>query len=233
MSAGASGAGSAAATAWVELAGAGVSYRRGVETVEAVVDASLTLTAGVITALLGPSGSGKSTLLDVLAGWREPDRGTATRHPDLRPGWRGLGMVPQDLGLLPELTVAENLALPGVVSRQDIGRRADRLLERCGLADLADRPTTMISMGEQQRVAVARSLVLEPQVVIADEPTAHQDEANGALIIDLLAETAANGAAVIVATHDPRVVGRVDRAIEMTDGRLGPVERGPAGAIDV
>lgn len=220
-------------SAWIELRGVGVSHRRGAELVRAVVDASLELAPGTITALLGPSGSGKSTLLDVLAGWRAPDHGAVIRHRDLRPGWRGLAVIPQDLGLLPELTVVENVSLPAIVAGRAKGqldaaaagaetdRATARLLAGCGLTHLADRPATMVSLGEQQRAAVARALLLGPQVVLADEPTAHQDEANGALVIELLADAAAEGAAVIVTTHDPRVADGVDRVVEMEDGRLG------------
>jgi ABC-type lipoprotein export system ATPase subunit len=167
----------------LEARGLDKSYRRGAERVHAVAGVDLALFPGELVALVGPSGSGKSSLLGLLAGWEPPDAGELAWTPAAAggaPGWSELATVPQALGLLEDLTVRENVALP---VRLRLGRRrategrTEELLGLFGLAELADRSPSETSLGQQQRAAVARALVLTPQLVLADEPSAHQDAA--------------------------------------------------------
>ena len=191
-------------------------YRRGRETVTAVDAASFEVMAGEITGLVGPSGSGKTTLLDIVVGGDEPDEGRVTGLPD-GPTWAELAVVPQALGLLPELTIGENVDLPrrlGTPAPLD----TDAVMTDLGIAALVDRAPDEVSLGEQQRAAIARALVTSPRLLVADEPTSHQDEANVHRVVAALHETAQTGSAVFVATHDPRVIERCDRVLRMRDG---------------
>ena len=208
------------------------TYRRGAERVHALRRVSLTLRAGELVALVGPSGSGKSSLLGVLAGWEAPDRGELTWSPALGAAgaglpWSALALVPQALGLVDDLTVRENVALPVRLrprrSRASAGR-TDELLGLFGLDGLADRVPAETSLGQQQRAAVARALVLAPQLVLADEPSAHQDAAWVADVFAALHRaTAERGAACLVATHDPEALRFADRVLSLVDGTLAEV----------
>ena len=194
------------------------SYRRGGETVLAVDDVSLRLTSGELVGLVGPSGSGKTTLLNLVMGEDEPDSGVITGRPK-RPTWRDVAIVSQQLGLLDELTVRENVTLPvrlGAPAAGDV----EELMARLEIAELADRFPEETSLGQQQRTAIARALVVEPAVVIVDEPTSHQDEVNVEIVAAALVELASRGALVVVATHDDRLVDRCDRVIRLAHGRI-------------
>lgn len=191
-------------------------YRRGREVVTAVHNVSLELPSGSMIALVGPSGSGKTTLLNLIVGGDVPDEGTIDGPAD-RPDWSRLAIVPQTLGLLPELTMAENVGLPhrlGATVATDVAV----VMELLGIGTLADRPPEETSLGEQQRAAVARSLVTAPTLLVADEPTSHQDQANTGRVTDALAEVAAAGSCVFLATHDSRMLDRCDLVLQMTDG---------------
>ncbi len=191
-------------------------YRRGREVVTAVHNVSFELSSGSMVALVGPSGSGKTTLLNLIVGGDEPDEGTIDGPAD-RPDWSRLAIVPQTLGLLPELTMAENVGLPlrlGAAGATDVAVA----MELLGIGMLADRPPDETSLGEQQRAAVARALVTAPTLLVADEPTSRQDEANTGRVTDALAEVAAAGSCVFLATHDSRMLGRCDLVLQMTDG---------------
>jgi putative ABC transport system ATP-binding protein len=206
-------------TVVVELSEVSRTYRSRAEDVPAVVAASLELHAGVVTALVGPSGSGKSTLINLIVGWELPDEGVVRTHSDVRDNWDSVAVVPQGLGLLAELTMAENIRLPAV-----LGNRAaldfEELCESLGLGHLGDQLPEAVSLGEQQRAAVARALLPQPTLLIADEPTAHQDEANTLLVAELMRSAAGSGSSVLIATHDPRVLAVADVVIEILDGRL-------------
>jgi putative ABC transport system ATP-binding protein len=194
-------------------------FRTRAETVTAVDNVSFGLDAGELVGLVGPSGSGKTTLLHLVMGWEHPDSGAIARRDDMPAGWAGLAVVPQELGLLPELTVRQNVELAGRLG----GRSAEPvegLLEELGLVGLAERLPTELSLGEQQRVAVARAAVCSPILLIADEPTAHQDELHADGVIAVLARVAGLGGTVLVATHDDRVLTGVDRVLRIVDGRL-------------
>jgi putative ABC transport system ATP-binding protein len=210
------------------LAGVGLVKRfaRGSETVTALAGVDLRVDAGQLVALVGPSGSGKSTLLALLCGWEVPDEGRldylgplADRRPETL-GWRDLALVPQALGLVTDLSLADNVLLPARLRRtaEAAGPRADALLADFGLTHLADRYPHQASLGEQQRAAVARALLLRPAVLLADEPTAHQDRGHADRLLDAMVEAAREGSAVLVATHDELAWARADRVLSMRDG---------------
>jgi ABC-type lipoprotein export system ATPase subunit len=222
----------------LEARGLDKTYRRGAERVHAVAGVDLALFPGELVALVGPSGSGKSSLLGLLAGWEPPDAGELTWAASGRgsedrgrgaPGWAELATVPQALGLLDDLSVRENIALP---VRLGLGRkragegRTEELLGLFGLAELADRSPSETSLGQQQRAAVARALVLTPQLVLADEPSAHQDAAWVHDVFAALRQVVHDrGAACLVATHDPDALRFADRVLQLADGEL--TERSP------
>lgn len=193
------------------------THRRGSETVTAVDDVSLHIRCGQMSGIVGPSGSGKTTLLNLVIGEDDPDRGSITGRPaDL--DWRAMSIVPQQLGLLSELTVRENIEFPTRFHRSEVD--PDALMSLLGVEELASRFPDQTSLGQQQRVAIARALVTTPSMVVADEPTSHQDEANVEVVVSALRSAAEGGAMVIVATHDRRVVERCDVVFGLDGGRL-------------
>jgi putative ABC transport system ATP-binding protein len=202
------------------------SYLRGPEEVHALRGASLTLSAGEIVALVGPSGSGKTTLLNVLCGWEHPDQGEITWagappvKPEDRP-WSDIAILPQSLGLIEELSIRENVELASrLAGKQDRAKRIDGLLKGFGLDHLADREPSEVSLGEQQRTALARALVLRPRLLLADEPTGHQDEGWARGIFRALRMAAREGTCCLVATHNREVVNLVDRVVGIRDGQI-------------
>ena len=200
------------------------TYRRGEEVVHALDDVSLTLRAGELVGLVGRSGSGKTTLLNVIAGWEHADAGTIERSgsESAVPGWDVLAVVPQKLGLFDELSVRENLEYPARLHGrlEELRGRVDELMEDLGIAHLAARYPKETSLGEQQRTAVARALVLAPTLVLADEPTGHQDAASERRVLEAFARSAAEGGSCLIATHNRSLAPRLDRVLEMADGRL-------------
>jgi putative ABC transport system ATP-binding protein len=200
------------------------TYRRGEEVVHALDDVSLTLRAGELVGLVGRSGSGKTTLLNVIAGWEHADAGTIERSgsESAVPGWDVLAVVPQKLGLFDELSVRENLEYPARLHGrlEELRGRVDELMEDLGIAHLAARYPKETSLGEQQRTAVARALVLAPTLVLADEPTGHQDAASERRVLEAFARSAAEGGSCLIATHNASLAPRLDRVLEMADGRL-------------
>ena len=187
------------------------SYRRGNETIHALRSANIELGRGQVGAVLGRSGSGKSTLLTLLGGWQQPDHGEIRyelKEPD--PAsllWGELAIMPQRFGLLPELTIRENVEFPVRVAGSTDRTRVEELLERFGLTELADRLPAETSIGQQQRAALARALVLSPTVLLADEPTSHQDAGWRDAVWELIYRSAEEGTTCFVATHEDRVAG--------------------------
>jgi putative ABC transport system ATP-binding protein len=204
------------------------SYRRGPEEVRALRDVSLTLRAGEVVALVGPSGSGKTTLLNVVCGWERADAGRLDWPSDPVAGgagdraWDELAVVPQDLGLIDELTVAENVALPlWLGGRLEAGQaEATALLERLGLAGNAGRLPAEVSLGERQRAALARAMVTGPRLLLADEPTGHQDADWARAVFEAVRWLAGRGSCCLVATHSQEFLARVDRVLTIRDGEL-------------
>jgi ABC-type lipoprotein export system ATPase subunit len=207
------------------------TYVRGDERVHALRGVDVEIHAGEFVVLKGPSGSGKSTLLLVLAGWEHLDEGAVevadadTVRQPMELDWDRLGFVPQALGLLDDLTAEENVMLPARLGRRptnpDAGDGHPRALMKClDIERLKLSISNELSLGEQQRVAVARALVLRPAVVLADEPSTHQDAAHAAAVFASLRRAADAGAAVVVATHDPDGLRYADRVLTMSDGEL-------------
>lgn len=183
-----------------------------------VVDASLELHAGELGAIVGRSGSGKSTLLMLLGGWLEPDTGSLAAPTE----WRELAYVPQRFGLVPELTVRENVDLPARLSRA--AGATDEWLDRLALVELADRYPNEISIGQQQRVAVARALCIRPGILLVDEPTSHQDGASAERVWSALVQATQQGTACLVATHEPDATRRAHVAWQIDAGKLKRAE---------
>ncbi len=194
---------------------------------------SLEIASGEFVAIWGPSGSGKSTLLNLIGALDKPDSGELfvdgedlTRsHGDLADfRARTVGFIFQLHNLIPSLTALENVLIPTLGlkgARREAHRRARELLERVGLGDKAHRRPPELSGGERQRVAVARALVNNPKIVLADEPTGSLDSKTEKHVLDLLRELhAERGVTVILVTHDPRVAQSADRVIELWDGRV-------------
>ncbi|MCA0144409.1 ATP-binding cassette domain-containing protein [Blastococcus sp. LR1] len=218
------------------------TFARGAESVPALAGADLVLTGGEVVAIAGPSGSGKSTLLAVLCGWDTADSGTLTCTGSLagrRPAeltWAELALVPQSLGLVAELSLADNVLLPARLTGDlpAAERRGHELLADLGLTSVAGRYPHQTSLGEQQRAAVARALVADPAVLLADEPTAHQDREHADALLELIGAQARRGSAVLLATHDEQAWRRADRVLRMRDGRIdeGRIDEGriPDGA---
>ena len=210
------------------------TYTQGGAVVRALAGVSLAVTPGEFVAVTGPSGSGKSTLLHMIGGLDQPDRGDVwidgRRLADLDDDAvtllrrRQIGFIFQFFNLLPTLTAEENVALPLLLdgmSRREAASRAGRLLERVGLLPRRQHRPHELSGGEMQRVAIARALVIEPVVLLADEPTGNLDSATGAQVLSLLADVVGElGQTVVMVTHDPRAAARSTRVVELRDGTV-------------
>ncbi len=202
----------------------------------------LDLRRGELVALIGPSGSGKSTLGSLLAGIDQPTSGSLVvggdridqMRPDRLATWRGqhVGIVFQDFHLLPTLTALENVELAielgaGRVGRRERRTRARESLARVGLDGLARKLPAQMSGGEQQRVGIARAMVREPALLVADEPTGSLDQANGHAVFELLTGLAHHGTTIVFITHDLALANSADRVVAMIDGRIESItERG-------
>lgn len=213
----------------------------GAHAVDALRGISLAVEPGEVVLLHGPSGSGKTTLLAVAAGLLRPDSGevrlagqplsllSVADRRRLRA--RSVGLVFQHAQLLSGITALQNVALQAMLAGVSAGEAVSRaylLLERLGLAAVANRYPDALSGGEEQRVAVARSLVHRPAVILADEPTASLDTAAGLQVAELLLRLgAADGAGVLLATHDPRLASCATRCLRLLDGRVEQTD--PAG----
>jgi putative ABC transport system ATP-binding protein len=208
----------------VEVEDVAKSYHRGDEVVHALHGVSLTLHESELVALMGRSGSGKTTLLNVIGRWEPADRG-AVRGPAVEgrpPRWHDVAMLPQHLGLIDELSLRANVEYPARLAGRlaEAQRAVEELLEILGLAELQDRSPREVSVGEQQRTALARALVLQPRLLLADEPTAHQDRVWGDRVAQVLRGAADHGTCCLVATHNERVLALFDRVIPMADGLI-------------
>ncbi|MGZ5305634.1 MAG: ABC transporter ATP-binding protein [Actinomycetota bacterium] len=205
----------------------------GANGVLAVRGASLALNPKDFVALMGPSGAGKTTFIGVLSGLDRPDEGEVrwkgTPIGSLSAGERRalrrteMGVVFQSFGLLPTLSAVENVELPLRFSGAPLGEaraRATAWLARLGLGDRLDNRTFELSAGQQQRVAVARALIAEPEVVLADEPIAEVDTENADLILEALWDVIRRGGAVLAATHNPEALRYANRVVLFRDGQV-------------
>lgn len=214
------------------LSGSGLTLA--FRTMPALDDVDVAIGRGEVLAVTGPSGSGKSTLLHVLAGLLRPDAGTVLLHGErlddlpererARRRLRHLGFVFQFGDLVPELTVVENVELPLRLlgaSRRDARSRALELIDELGIGAESGRRLSEVSGGQAQRAAVARALVHEPDVVLADEPTGALDTVTGERVLDaLVASASERGAAVLLVTHELRVAAYAGRDLLLRDGRV-------------
>ena len=221
-------------TAAVTARGLVKSYDVGTTRLTILRELDLAVGAGEMVAIIGASGVGKSTLLHVLGGLDHPDQGVVTigdanvtAMPDSeRVAFRNrkVGFVFQFHHLLPEFSALENAEMPMRIARlpQDEARpRAEELLRRVGLGERLTHKPGMLSGGEQQRVAVARALMMKPDVLLADEPTGNLDERTADSLHELLREMhAAYGLTSIIATHNPRLASACDRVLRLESGRL-------------
>ena len=211
-------------------------YTRRGETFAAVDGVSFSLGEGAFVALMGQSGCGKSTLFHLLSGMCRPDSGSVTfagrelteLDEDGLAALRGpeIGYVMQGCNLLNNFTIAENICMPcflGGASAQECGEgyeRASALLEEFGLGGMEDERPASLSGGERKRVAIARAIVRNPKLIIADEPTSDLDVKNSAIILEYLQKARDNGVTVLISTHDPNAAQYGDRVLKMEHGRL-------------
>lgn len=214
----------------IQAEGLSKVYPRGREQVRALEGVSFEIQRGELVAVVGPSGSGKTTLLNLLGCMDVPTSGTLRfRGRELqeftereRTAFRRqeIGFVFQHFGLLPKLSVVENITLPLVFSRREPAHDVDELLERVGLTSRRHHRPSELSGGEMQRVAIARALVHGPALLLADEPTGNLDSATGESLIALLRELHSGGLTILIVTHNPSIAAMAQRCITLRDGRL-------------
>jgi putative ABC transport system ATP-binding protein len=229
-------------TAMLELRRVSKVYGSGPARVQALYEVDLTVDGGELVAVMGPSGSGKSTLLTIAGSLEEPSAGEVlvggsalagmTRNQRARLRRRQIGYVFQDFNLLAGLTAVENVALPleldglGQHAAHTVGLAA---LDELGLADQADRFPDELSGGERQRIAIARAVVGDRRLLLADEPTGALDSVNGEAVMRLLRAACKRGVAGVVVTHDAQLASWADRVVFLRDGRAVDQTARPPG----
>lgn len=208
-------------------------FKVGDERVHALREVNLTVTPGEYIAIMGPSGSGKSTLLNILGLLDQPDQGSyllddekvseldETRQAEVRR--HKIGFVFQFFHLIPRLTAAENIELPMTLAGINPAERKERVaaaLADFSISDRASHRADQLSGGQRQRVAIARAIIMQPRMILADEPTGNLDRAAGHDVIEILEELNNNGMTIIMVTHDPELGERAHRRIRMVDGQI-------------
>lgn len=222
----------------IELTGIERRFHVGSETVHALQSLDLAVQSGEYLSVMGPSGSGKSTLLNIIGLLDRPDEGdyfleqeNTTRLNDAQQAAarrHKIGFVFQFFHLVPRLTAAENIELPLILAGIDPAERKDRLnrvVTALGIADRARHRPDQLSGGQRQRVAIARATIMQPRIILADEPTGNLDRASGKEVIDILEQLNSEGKTLIMVTHDPEIGQRATRQIKMLDGRIGSDSR--------
>ena len=217
----------------VELRNVRKIYRLGDEEIRALDDVSLEIAEGEFISIIGPSGSGKSTLMHILGCLDSPTSGTIrldgmeiqSASPRQLAGIRNrkIGFVFQFFNLLPKLNVLQNVELPMIysgIAAAERRRRAQEALEAVGLANRIKHRPSQLSGGQQQRAAVARALVNNPRIILADEPTGNLDSQTGEAILALFRKLSTEGRTVILVTHDPEIAAVTPRRIEIRDGKI-------------
>jgi len=209
------------------------SYGEGESAVRVLKDISLSVEKGEYLAVMGPSGSGKSTLMNIIGCLDRADSGTyllegediSSMSENQLAGIRSrkIGFVFQTFQLLPGETAVNNVALPLIyagVGRQERTERAEEALRRVGLGDRLDFIPSKLSGGQKQRVAIARAMINSPSILLADEPTGALDQASGAQVMEIFSELNADGATIIMITHDAGVASHAGRTVRIVDGML-------------
>jgi putative ABC transport system ATP-binding protein len=225
----------------IDMSGIRKVYDTGKVKVEALKSIDLSVATGEFVAIVGPSGSGKSTLMNLIGCLDTPTAGryrlggedvskfSRDELADVRN--RRVGFVFQGFNLLPQISAFENVEMPllfGGVSPKKRRERVEELLARVGLADRMDHKPTELSGGQMQRVAIARALAMQPDVILADEPTGNLDTSAGGDIMGLFSELWRQGSTLVVITHDMTLARRASRIVEIRDGRI--VRDGEAAA---
>ncbi|MGB4335248.1 MAG: ABC transporter ATP-binding protein [Chromatiaceae bacterium] len=219
----------------IEIAGVSRTFQVGGQPVHALRAIDLNFAAGEYAAIMGPSGSGKSTLLHILGLLDRPDSGhyrldgleTTEIDEERRAQLRRdrIGFVFQSFHLIPRLSAAENVELPLVLAGLAPAQRRERvtrILAAVGLADRAHHRPDQLSGGQRQRVAIARATIMEPGLILADEPTGNLDRASGREVMETLEALNANGLTLLIVTHDAELGARAQRRIRMDDGAILP-----------
>jgi putative ABC transport system ATP-binding protein len=227
---------------YLELQHVSKTYGQGEAEVHALRDINLSVDPGALIAVMGPSGSGKSTLLTIAGSLEDASNGEVyvagiglsrmSRDAKARLRRRSIGFVFQDFNLLPGLTAAENVALPleldGLSARKARAVGMDAL-EELGLADRAEHFPDQLSGGERQRVSIARAVVGERKLLLADEPSGALDSANGEAVMRLVLAACRRGVAAVVVTHDAQLASWADRVLFIRDGQMVDQTSGAAG----
>jgi putative ABC transport system ATP-binding protein len=216
-------------------------FQVGGERVHALERVNLSVKKGEYLSIMGPSGSGKSTLLNILGLLDRPDQGTyridgqdTTGLGDDRQAAirrHRIGFIFQFFHLVPRLTAADNVGLPLVLAGVPVRDRRERVrqaLERFGLSGRAHHRPDQLSGGQRQRVAIARAVIMNPAIILADEPTGNLDRASGEEIIRAIESLGQEGMTVLIVTHDPQIGKRAHRSIRMVDGRIVTDRERPA-----
>lgn len=217
----------------IELEGVSKTYEVGGQPIHAISGITEHIDSGEYVALMGPSGSGKSTLLNIIGCLLRPSSGTyrldgrdigVLSEGDLSLlRQRFIGFIFQSFHLVPRLTAEGNVELPLIfagVPRRERTRRVANRLAAVGLSDRAHHRPSQLSVGQRQRVVIARATVMHPRLLLADEPTGNLDRASGRQVLDLIDRLHAEGLTVLVVTHDPDVAQRARRVLLLADGRI-------------
>jgi putative ABC transport system ATP-binding protein len=219
----------------VELENIVKTYKQADRNIEVLKGISLSIDSGEFIALQGPSGSGKSTLMHILGLLDRPSKGRyLLRQQDVSVlsdnalstiRNRTVGFIFQTFYLIPYVSAVENVMLPGLYSRtaaRELRHRAEQILDQLGLGDRMNFRPSQLSGGQQQRVAMARALVNDPRLLLADEPTGQLDSQTSGEIMRLIAEIHAQGRTVVLVTHDDEIAGYARRRIRLSDGLITP-----------
>jgi len=214
----------------IQLENVSKNYQRGPETVHAVKDVNLSVAYGEYVAVIGHSGSGKTTLLNIMGCLDRPSKGRVKVNghevQDVREAGltrlrqTSIGFVFQQFFLIPTLNVIENVTLPSLFAGRKTNGRAQELLEMVGLKERLYHLPGQLSGGEMQRVAIARSLINSPPILLVDEPTGNLDSRNAEKIMDLFKELNRGGATIVVVTHNPDIVNGCSRTVQIEDGQI-------------
>ena len=217
----------------IQLAGIERIFQVGDETVHALSNVNFTVHQGEYVAIMGPSGSGKSTLLNIVGLLDRPDKGiysledlnTTELTDDQQASVRchKIGFVFQFFHLVPRLTSAENVELPMILAGVDPAERKTRVqaaLSSLGLRDRAKHRPDQFSGGQRQRVAIARATIMQPDIILADEPTGNLDRTSGIEVIQILEDLNNKGMTLIMVTHDPELGKRASRRVRLVDGKI-------------